>query len=217
MNITRSANNSVKGSRGLRLEDCSLPAGGCQEMANYDTCVHFYATGPRGPATLCTQVSLATPAGSHDGLTGQKMVIKQGLVSSAFGANGSAPRALLRRSSVFPALLSSGSQSHTRWPLKRASCVSPIHSRPSEGALSFHERAASQTGPVSENNFSVPLDQGFCEWHPGTLPKPAGRLGHGFSNGERFCGFYRFLEEDCGFALPGINSLPLLQGSDEEL
>ena len=60
-------------------------------MANYDTCVHFYATGPRGPATLCTQVSLATPAGSHDGLTGQKMVIKQGLVSSAFGANGSAP------------------------------------------------------------------------------------------------------------------------------
>lgn len=90
MNIIWSANNPVKGSRGLCLEDCSLLVGLCQEMANYDTCMHFDATGPRGPATLRTQVHLASSAGSRHGLPVQTMASEQGLVSSAFGENGSA-------------------------------------------------------------------------------------------------------------------------------
>lgn len=96
-----SANNSIKGSRGLCLEDCSLCVGLCQEMPNYDTCMHFNTIGPRGPATLCVQVRLASSAGSLDGLPMQKMESKQGLVSSTFGENGSAHRVLVCRTSMF--------------------------------------------------------------------------------------------------------------------
>lgn len=78
MNTIWSANNSVKGSRGLCFEDCSLAVGGCQEMANYDTCMHLDAIGPQGLATLCMQVSLASAAQSRDGLSAQKMVIRHG-------------------------------------------------------------------------------------------------------------------------------------------
>ena len=91
MSIIWSANNPVSGSRGLCLEDYSSFVGFCQEMSKYDTCKHFSAIGPQGLATLCIQISLASKAGSQDGLRRQRTEIKQGLISSAFGGNGSAP------------------------------------------------------------------------------------------------------------------------------
>lgn len=99
--MIRSTKNSVKGSRGLCFEDCSLFMGLCQEMANYDTCMHFDVIGPRGPATLCIQVRLASSAGRHDGLPAQKRASKWGLVSSTFGENGSAHRVLVCKTSRF--------------------------------------------------------------------------------------------------------------------
>lgn len=101
MNMMRSTKNSVKGSRGLCFEDCSLFMGLCQEMANYDTCMHFDVIGPRGPASLCIQVCLASSAGRHDGLPAQKRASKRGLVSSTFGENGSAHRVLVCKTSRF--------------------------------------------------------------------------------------------------------------------
>lgn len=76
----------MKGSRGLCLEVRGLCAGFCQEMANYDTCNwatgHLVYTGQPRPS-VC----------SPDGLTQQKVVIKQGRVCRAFGETSSPGRA----------------------------------------------------------------------------------------------------------------------------
>ena len=111
MSIIWSANNSIKGSRGLCLEDYSLFVGVCQEIANYDTCMHFDEIGPQGLATLCIQVCLASSAGSHNGLPVNDGDQKQGLVSSTFGENGSAHHVLVCRTSIFHTHMSSGNQS----------------------------------------------------------------------------------------------------------
>lgn len=93
MNIIWSANNSVKGSRGLCLEDCSSFVGLCQEMANYDTYMRFYAIGLQGLATLCIQISITSRVGSQDGLPWPRMAIKQGIISNS---NASGKNSLAR-------------------------------------------------------------------------------------------------------------------------
>jgi hypothetical protein len=73
MNIIWSANNSIKGSRDFCLEGYCVFVGFGQEMANYDTCTHYYAIRPQGVTTLCIQVSLSFGWGSIP----QRSAIKQ--------------------------------------------------------------------------------------------------------------------------------------------